>query len=86
MVGAGPLGVKSYRTAMSAIRPVHRRTRTSAHSAATSQKCHERTTDQGGVRPPGRPLLPRPYAFRKASRSALIVSASVVGMPCGKPL
>ena len=25
-------------------------------------------------------------AFRKASRSALIVAASVVGMPCGKPL
>jgi len=24
--------------------------------------------------------------FRNASRSALIVSASVVGMPCGKPL
>jgi hypothetical protein len=26
------------------------------------------------------------YAFRKVSRSALMVSASVVGMPCGKPL
>jgi hypothetical protein len=26
------------------------------------------------------------YAFRNASRSALMVSASVVGMPCGKPL
>jgi hypothetical protein len=25
------------------------------------------------------------YAFRKISRSALMVSASVVGMPCGKP-
>jgi hypothetical protein len=24
--------------------------------------------------------------FKKASRSALTVSASVVGMPCGKPL
>src|SRR5207244_5152809 len=35
------------------------------------------------------PLLAEPdigYAFRKASRSALIVSASVVGIPCGKPL
>jgi hypothetical protein len=31
-------------------------------------------------------LLSRPHAFRKASRSALIVSACVVGMPCGKPL
>ena len=29
---------------------------------------------------------PRHYAFRKVSRSALIVSASVVGMPCGKLL
>jgi hypothetical protein len=29
---------------------------------------------------------PRRYAFRKVSRSALIVSASVVGMPWGKPL
>jgi hypothetical protein len=28
----------------------------------------------------------RRYAFRKVSRSALIVSDSVVGMPCGKPL
>ncbi len=28
----------------------------------------------------------RRYAFRKVSRSALMVSASVVGMPCGKPL
>src|SRR5205807_8379040 len=27
-----------------------------------------------------------PQAFRKLSRSALMVSASVVGMPCGKPL
>ena len=26
------------------------------------------------------------YAFRNASRSALIVSACVVGMPYGKPL
>jgi len=26
------------------------------------------------------------YALIKASRSALIVAASVVGMPCGKPL
>ena len=26
------------------------------------------------------------YAFRKVSSSALMVSASVVGMPCGKPL
>ena len=26
------------------------------------------------------------YAFRNVSRSALIVSASVVGIPCGKPL
>ena len=26
------------------------------------------------------------YVFRKVSRSALMVSASVVGMPCGKPL
>jgi len=25
-------------------------------------------------------------AFRNVSRSALMVSASVVGMPCGKPL
>ena len=33
--------------------------------------------------PPSRPLR---YAFRKVSRSALMVSASVVGMPCGKPL
>src|ERR1700746_2727537 len=31
------------------------------------------------------PWPPR-YAFRKPSRSALMVSASVVGMPCGKPL
>jgi hypothetical protein len=29
--------------------------------------------------------VPRRYPFRKASRSALMVSASVVGMPCGKP-
>ena len=28
----------------------------------------------------------RRQAFRNASRSALIVSACVVGMPCGKPL
>ena len=28
----------------------------------------------------------RRYVFKNASRSALIVSASVVGMPCGKPL
>ena len=28
----------------------------------------------------------RRYAFRNARRSALIVAASVVGMPCGKPL
>ena len=28
----------------------------------------------------------RCYVFRKANRSALIVSAWVVGMPCGKPL
>src|ERR1700733_6773595 len=27
-----------------------------------------------------------PHPWMKASRSALIVSASVVGMPCGKPL
>ncbi len=26
------------------------------------------------------------YAFKKVSRSELMVSASVVGMPCGKPL
>jgi hypothetical protein len=26
------------------------------------------------------------HYFRKASRSALIVSACVVGIPCGKPL
>ena len=31
-------------------------------------------------------LGPRRQAFMKASRSALIVSACVVGMPCGKPL
>jgi hypothetical protein len=31
-------------------------------------------------------VLSKSYAFRKASRSALIVSACVVGMPCGKPL
>jgi hypothetical protein len=31
------------------------------------------------IRPPGRRLLSRPYAFRKASKSALIVSACVVG-------
>jgi hypothetical protein len=29
---------------------------------------------------------PRNYTFRKASRSALIVSACVVGIPCGKSL
>jgi hypothetical protein len=29
---------------------------------------------------------PRPYSLRNVSRSALMVSASVVGMPCGKPL
>jgi hypothetical protein len=29
---------------------------------------------------------PRSYPLMKASRSALIVAASVVGMPCGKPL
>jgi hypothetical protein len=28
----------------------------------------------------------RRQAFRNISRSALIVSACVVGMPCGKPL
>ena len=31
-------------------------------------------------------LGPRRQAFRNASKSALIVSACVVGMPCGKPL
>jgi hypothetical protein len=46
----------------------------------TGQQC------TNGVQPTGRRLLSRPYAFRKASRSALIVSACVVGMPCGKPL
>ncbi|THD56215.1 MAG: hypothetical protein E8A46_04140 [Bradyrhizobium sp.] len=29
---------------------------------------------------------PKRQAFRNASRSALMVAASVVGMPCGKPL
>src|SRR5476649_1003541 len=33
----------------------------------------------------GEPMCLR-YPFRKASRSALIVSACVVGMPCGKSL
>ena len=37
--------------------------------------------------PTSRPApRPRRYAFTKASRSALMVSALVVGMPCGKPL
>jgi hypothetical protein len=38
---------------------------------------------------PGILIRPPPiqrYAFRKASRSALIVSALVVGMPCGNAL
>jgi hypothetical protein len=30
--------------------------------------------------------MPRPQVFRKARRSALIVAACVVGMPCGKSL
>jgi hypothetical protein len=41
-----------------------------------------------GSRPPtARELLngSRSHAFRNASRSALIVAACVVGMPCGKP-
>jgi hypothetical protein len=38
--------------------------------------------DQVLIRQP----LPQRYVFRKASRSALIVAASVVGMPCGKSL
>ena len=42
---------------------------------------HKMASDQ-----PDAALFSRPYAFRKASRSALIVSACVVGMPCGKPL
>src|ERR1700757_2997481 len=40
----------------------------------------------GHVRPHAHGCPAGPYAFKKASRSALIVSASVVGMPCGKPL
>jgi hypothetical protein len=32
-----------------------------------------------------RPAAPRYHACRKARRSALMVSACVVGMPCGKP-
>jgi len=35
---------------------------------------------------PGRYAAAFDLPFKKASRSALIVSASVVGMPCGKPL
>jgi hypothetical protein len=31
-------------------------------------------------------VTPRCHCFRKANRSALMVSACVVGMPCGKPL
>jgi hypothetical protein len=42
------------------------------------------------MRREGRSVPPAAYypydCFRKASRSALIVSACVVGMPCGKPL
>src|SRR5207237_5064419 len=40
------------------------------------------------IDPDRHPREPRPlgYAFRKASKSALMVSASVVGIPCGKPL
>ena len=41
---------------------------------------------EGPTLPSRSPARPRHYAFRKVSRSALMVSASVVGMPCGKPL
>jgi hypothetical protein len=34
----------------------------------------------------GEPFGARSYVFRKASRSALMASAWVVGMPCGKSL
>jgi hypothetical protein len=43
----------------------------------------------GRPRPAGSRWLPATessQAFRKANRSALMVSACVVGMPCGKPL
>jgi hypothetical protein len=43
----------------------------------------------GRPRPAESRLLPAPepsHASRKANRSALMVSACVVGMPCGKPL
>ena len=32
------------------------------------------------------PFVNRTYPLMNASKSALMVSASVVGMPCGKPL
>jgi len=41
---------------------------------------------QGLCRNPISSLPFEVYDLIKASRSALIVSASVVGMPCGKPL
>jgi hypothetical protein len=43
----------------------------------------------GRPRPAASRLLPAPepsHASKKANRSALMVSACVVGMPCGKPL
>jgi Carboxypeptidase regulatory-like domain len=51
---------------------------TEATGARDSSHCRTRLLNR---RPPS-----DRYAFRNVSRSALIVSASVVGIPCGKPL
>ena len=48
-----------------------------------------RAAASGRPRPAASRLLPAPepsHASKKANRSALMVSACVVGMPCGKPL
>jgi hypothetical protein len=58
-----------------------------ARDRTSELRFNKRATDhQTASAQPDAALLSRTYAFRKASRSALIVSACVVGMPCGKPL
>jgi hypothetical protein len=54
-------------------------------SERKKRKTASRQSLQNPIKLIRRPF-PRRYAFRKASRSALIVAASVVGMPCGKSL
>jgi len=80
----------SHRSQLAAARPARlARDRFERASAIATPAQHEQPGQAGGLRSTSAGPIKSPptsHARTKASRSALIVAASVVGMPCGKPL